>query len=156
MKHLNKIWYLVFFITAFVVIGCADKNEDPIVTPVENQKAINSCEGCHTSYVTLKAVYTPDPPSTGGGGCGGETPHIEPYDRVYLGGDGYTEFKNGFHGKIECTFCHNGTDGTSDKTVAHSGSFLNKPSHDAAEKCAGCHADVFERTHNSTKILISF
>ena len=60
------------------------------------QLAKNSCEGCHTDYDLLKQVHTPDPPSTGGGGCGGEAPHYEPYDRVVLRGDGYQDFKNRF------------------------------------------------------------
>jgi thiosulfate/3-mercaptopyruvate sulfurtransferase len=135
---------------ALVVLGCKDRSEEPIST--DNQvitKSVASCEGCHTNYDNLKKVYTPDPPSEGGGGCGGETPHIEPYDRVYLSGIGYQEFKNDVHGKIPCTTCHNGVDGTDNKTVAHSGNFIKHPSTNSEQKCGSCHTDITLRTKNS-------
>ena len=100
-------------------IGCSEDKDDDQPTDTTN-KEVASCEGCHTNYAHLKAVYTPDPPSTGGGGCGGETPHVEPYDRVFMGGSGHAHFKSDIHGKIPCTACHNGVDKTADKTVAHS------------------------------------
>jgi hypothetical protein len=80
---------------------------------------------------TFKNRVHPDPPVSGGGGCGGEAPHIEPYDRVFMGGSGYQDFKNDPHGKIPCTACHNGVDNTADKNVAHSGDFIKKPTNDA-------------------------
>lgn len=51
-----------------------------------------SCEGCHTDYERLIEVHTPDtaPPA---GGCGGEAPHYEPYDRVFMGGYEYVTSK---------------------------------------------------------------
>lgn len=145
----NLFSFVVTILTFLLIIACSEeKNVNETVEP-ESERSVASCEGCHTNYEHLRAVYTPDPPSTGGGGCGGDAPHIEPYDRVYLGGDGYTEFKNGMHGKISCISCHNGTDNTSDKEVAHSGDFISKPSMHAETKCANCHADVFSRTKNS-------
>jgi hypothetical protein len=77
--------------------GCSEEKKDEPVGP-ESTAKVSTCEGCHTNYTHLKAVHTPDPPSTGGGGCGGETPHIEPYDRVFLGGQGFTHFKTTMHG----------------------------------------------------------
>ena len=129
-------------------IGCSEDKDDDQPTDTTN-KEVASCEGCHTNYAHLKAVYTPDPPSTGGGGCGGETPHVEPYDRVFMGGSGYADFKSDIHGKIPCTACHNGVDKTADKTVAHSGDFMKKPTADAIAKCGSCHPDIASKSENN-------
>lgn len=149
MKSILRIASLIIIIT--VIFTACDKKTDDGTLSQEEEIAMqaNSCEGCHTNYEVLKAVYTPDPPSTGGAGCGGDVPHYEPYDRVYLGGAGYENFTSSIHGQIACTTCHNGTDNTSDKTVAHSGDFIKKPSHSAEEKCATCHPAIYEKSHNS-------
>jgi thiosulfate/3-mercaptopyruvate sulfurtransferase len=139
---------LIFVIPLFVFFtGCSEDKDDNTPTDTTN-KEVASCEGCHTNYTHLKAVYTPDPPSSGGG-CGGETPHIEPYDRVYMGGSGYTNFKSDIHGKIPCTACHNGVDKTADKTVAHSGDFMKKPTTDAIAKCGSCHPNIASKSENN-------
>ncbi|HRY99238.1 MAG TPA: hypothetical protein P5550_09320 [Bacteroidales bacterium] len=115
--------------------------------------SVASCEGCHINYAHLQEVYTPD---TGApvGGCGGEAPHYEPYDRVYLGGEGYEAFKKSGHYKVGCTGCHNGKDGTEDKLLAHSGDFISHPSMFHQEKCASCHQgisdDFMTSIHNGT------
>lgn len=147
----RKIFTLFFSATLLIVFlaGCQKDEPQAPENLITANKSVKSCEGCHTNYEVLKAVYTPDPESTGGGGCGGDAPHYEPYDRVYLGGDGYTAFKKTMHGKLECTACHNGVNTTDDKTVAHSGDFLRHPSLDARHKCANCHADMVARTTNS-------
>lgn len=102
---------------------------------------VASCEGCHINYAHLQEVYSPD---TGApvGGCGGEAPHYEPYDRVYLGGEGYEAFKASGHYKVGCVGCHNGKDGTDDKNLAHSGDFIKHPSLFHQEKCASCHQGI--------------
>ena len=100
----------------------------------------NSCEGCHTDYAQLKLVYTPDT-AAAVGGCGGEAPHYEPYDRVYMSGTGYTQYKESSH-DVACTVCHNGVDNTADKSIAHSGDFLKHPSDDYPTKCGSCHSDI--------------
>lgn len=146
----KKIAILLSFISLIYFYGCKDRNEEPISN--EDQvisKSVASCEGCHTNYQQLKKVYTPDPEGAGGAGCGGEIPHIEPYDRVYLGGNGYNEFKKDVHGKIPCTTCHNGIDGTDNKAQAHSGNFIMKPSAFAEQKCGSCHTEVVMRAKNS-------
>lgn len=144
------ILLLLGFIAVSALVGCADKNiEEPNEPSPKIEKSIASCEGCHTNYTTLKSNFTPDPVESGGAGCGGESPHFEPYDRVYLGGDGFTEFKNDVHGKMPCVSCHNGVDGTSDKAKAHSGNFLKKPSSISSSKCASCHPDIYLKTKNS-------
>ena len=108
----------MFLMASIVLVtGCKKDTDDPD----EGDGA--SCEGCHTNYAHLQKVYSPDTVITGGG-CGGEAPHYEPYDRVYMGGTGYEEYKKSGHYQIGCTGCHNGTDNTDDKTVAHSGDFL--------------------------------
>jgi hypothetical protein len=113
----------------------------------------NSCEGCHTDYERLIAVHSPDtsPPV---GGCGGAAPFYEPYDRVFLGGTGYDEFKSSGHYGIGCTGCHNGNGDTGDKAEAHSGDWTNSPSLIHQEKCATCHESVSDgfltSLHNGT------
>lgn len=150
MKKLLSLTYLII-ITAFLSFaGCEeDKGIDPDTTQVTTSK-VNSCEGCHTNYDHLKAVADEEePPGDEGHGCGGPPPYYPPYDRVYMGGEGYATFKAGIHGQLDCVTCHNGVDDTDDKNLAHSGNFINKPSHNATEKCAGCHADIVKRTENS-------
>lgn len=115
--------------------------------------SVASCEGCHTNYAHLQEVYSPDTAITGGG-CGGEAPHYEPYDRVFMGGDGYAAFKASGHYEIGCVGCHNGTDNTDDKALAHSGNFISHPSVFADEKCGSCHQEIVNNfktsIHNGT------
>lgn len=110
-------------------------------TQVQNKDlktlSYGTCEGCHTDYEHLKLVYTPDTAAPAGG-CGGTAPHYEPYDRVYMSGAGYDDFKSSPH-DLACTKCHNGVDMTTDKELAHSGDFLSHPSMAYEEKCGTCH-----------------
>lgn len=141
-----KLNILFIILVAFLAISCGKDDDDNTNNPPST--AVNSCEGCHTNYEHLKKVYTPDsiPPA---GGCSGEAIVIEPYDRVYMGGKGYQEFKESEHYEQGCVGCHNGVDGTDDKKTAHSGNFLPRPSHKAEEKCKSCHADEVNRHKNS-------
>jgi len=125
------------FLFALLVSSCSEKNND-VTDPEQIDEDIASCEGCHTSYTTLKAVYSPDTTS-GGGGCGGDAPHIEPYDRVYLKPTGFAKFTSTTHYRLGCTACHGGVDKVSDKHVAHSGDFIARPSKQPLEKCGSCH-----------------
>jgi len=134
---------------AFVFHACT---KEPCPTEPEAQ-SVASCEGCHINYAHLQAVYTPDtgaPP----GGCGGTAPHYEPYDRVYMGGEGYEAYKQSGHYALGCTACHNGVDNTADKNEAHSGDFLRHPSVMAEQKCATCHSAIVNNfktsLHNGT------
>lgn len=149
---MEKFYLLTLIIASTILsVSCQKKLEDnPITSETPTENSIASCEGCHTNYVALKSNYTPDPPFGGDShGCGGEAPHYEPYDRVFLGGEGFATFKKDVHGKLPCVSCHNGVDGTSDKTKAHSGDFLEKPSAKSDAKCASCHPDIYNRTKNS-------
>ena len=149
---MEKFYLLTLIIASTILsVSCQKKLEDnPITSETPTENSIASCEGCHTNYVALKSNYTPDPPFEGDShGCGGEAPHYEPYDRVFLGGEGFATFKKDVHGKLPCVSCHNGVDGTSDKTKAHSGDFLEKPSAKSDAKCASCHPDIYNRTKNS-------
>ena len=149
---MKRITYTLIFtvsIVLFIFAGCTEEINDKPPTDPENIAKVNSCEGCHTNYEHLKANYTPDPPAGPGHGCGGDPPHYEPYDRVFLGGTGYTQFQNTMHGKLGCVTCHNGVEGTSDRMEAHSGDFINKPSHESEEKCGSCHPNIVNRTTNS-------
>ena len=103
-----------------------------------------SCEGCHTNYALLQEVYTPDTAAPAGG-CGGEAPHYEPYDRVYMGGDGYAAYQQSGHYWLGCTGCHNGVDRTKDKNEAHSGDFISHPSMFYDEKCGSCHSEITDK-----------
>lgn len=142
-----KIKLLLLPIVFFLITGCKEEKNLTPTTP-NNEKEISSCVGCHTNYTVLKAIADPDT-SAPAGGCGGDAPHIEPYDRVFMGGDGFNQFINSVHGKIGCTYCHNGIDSTSDKKIAHSNSFISKPSKYATEKCANCHPTIVNRAKNS-------
>lgn len=150
MHHLyhRRFTYAIILLLMILLIGC-EKEEVKIPTePAQGVMAKNSCEGCHTDYNYLKAIHSPDT-TQAAGGCGGDAIVIEPYDRVYMGGQGYTDFKKTYHGKMKCTSCHNGVDNTQDKKVAHSGNFIKHPSKVAAEKCASCHPSIVARTKNS-------
>ncbi|NQU88655.1 MAG: hypothetical protein HQ541_23175 [Mariniphaga sp.] len=140
--------YLTFVLLMVFFGSCnQDKTEDQLG---EN---VASCEGCHTDYAYLQEVYSADTVAPAGG-CGGEAPHYEPYDRVYMGGDGFEAYKESGHYEIGCVGCHNGTDLTVDKMVAHSGDFISHPSEQYQEKCGSCHASIVENfqtsLHNGT------
>lgn len=144
MKGKIKAINCLFFIAILVVLNysCTEKT----ITFEKEGAANKSCEGCHTNYELLQEVYTPDTLAPAGG-CGGDAPHYEPYDRVYMGGAGYEEFKKSGHYAMGCVACHNGTDNTSDKSVAHSGDFISHPSMYYEEKCGICHSEI---TNNFT------
>ena len=144
MNQGNKNLKVLILIVILAVVTSNFKKKD--TGPDPNQVA--SCEGCHTNYAHLQSVYTPDTTKPSGG-CGGEAPHYEPYDRVYLGGTGFTDFKNSSHYTIGCVGCHNGTDGTDNKNLAHSGNFIAHPSAYYTEKCGSCHEEIVNRFPNS-------
>lgn len=133
----------MLFLGMAIITGCTKKDtEDPVTNSVA------SCEGCHTNYAHLQKVYSPDtaaPP----GGCGGEAPHYEPYDRVYMGGDGYKAFKESGHYKTGCVGCHKGIGNTDDKTLAHSGDFISHPSLFSEETCGTCHKAIVDNFKTS-------
>ncbi len=148
--HKNKISYLVLLplVLIFLVSSCK-KEEDNNDNENPSEKSVASCEGCHINYAHLQEVYTPDTTEPAGG-CGGEAPHYEPYDRVYMGGDGYEAYKASGHYDIGCVGCHKGTDHTDDKDLAHSGDFVAHPSDNYQESCGACHDDI---TQNFTTSL---
>lgn len=135
-------------LVAPMIVGC-----NGLLNSNSRGDSVASCEGCHTNYAHLQKVFSPDTTAPAGG-CGGEAPHYEPFDRVYMGGDGFNSFKNSAHYEMGCTGCHNGKDNTDDKKLAHSGSFISHPSMFADQKCGSCHqtiVDNFETSiHNGT------
>lgn len=131
-------------IIIYTVVACTSKKEDP---PLQ-ENGFASCEGCHTSYAHLQEVYTPDTAATASG-CGGEAPHYEPFDRVYMGGAGFEAFKKTPHYQVGCVGCHNGTDLTNDKTIAHSGGFIAHPSVFYESKCGSCHSSITQNFKTS-------
>lgn len=142
---------ITFSLLVLGLLSCSKDVEEE--NPDPSNPNFASCESCHTNYVHLQAVYTPDTGAPAGG-CGGEAPHYEPYDRVYMGGDGFKEYKKTSHYSIGCVGCHNGVDGTSDKNLAHSGNFLRHPSVDYVNKCGTCHQAITNNfktsIHNGT------
>jgi len=144
----QKIYFSGFisllFLFGIFFASCSDDKSEPD----PELKSVASCEGCHTDYAHLQAVYTPDTGAPAGG-CGGEAPHYEPYDRVYMGGDGFTAYKQSGHYPVGCVGCHNGTDNTDDKEVAHSGDFIRHPSVFANDKCASCHQSIVDNYSTS-------
>ena len=129
------LFSLFYIVNNFLFYGCADKINYP---DDEISASVNSCEGCHTNYDHLKEVFSPDT-IVESAGCGGDAPHYEPYDRVYMGGENYEEFASSTHGKLACTSCHNGVDNSANKNEAHSGDFIKHPS-DYPEKYCSCHS----------------
>jgi len=131
---------LVLLFVIFVIAGISCTNYQ-VPGKGTGEVTDNSCEGCHTDYERLIAVHSPDtaPPV---GGCGGEAPHYEPYDRVYMGGEGYEAYKASGHYSVGCTGCHNGVGDTGDKNEAHSGEFIKHPSMYYEDKCGDCHEDI--------------
>ncbi len=101
----------------------------------------NSCEECHTDYERLILVHTPDT-AAAVSGCGGDAPHYEPYDRVFLGGEGYDAFKESGHYGLGCVGCHNGDPKAGQKEEAHSGDWTKHPSMFYEDKCGTCHKDI--------------
>jgi thiosulfate/3-mercaptopyruvate sulfurtransferase len=142
---IKALTIIIFLAVAQIINGC---KEDENSEPDPNTNSVASCEGCHTNYAHLQEVYSPDTAAPAGG-CGGEAPHYEPYDRVYMGGDGYTAYKQSGHYEIGCVGCHNGTGNTADKTVAHSGNFISHPSMYAEEKCGSCHQAIINNFSTS-------
>ena len=150
MKRFHYLGLLGLIVSLLLVwhIGCVDTKQVLEPPAPASSVEIASCVACHTNYRTLQALADPDtdPPVEG---CGGGAPHIEVYDRVYLGGPGYEAFKNSEHGRLSCTACHGGVDGTGDKKLAHSGDFVKRPSSNAEITCAGCHEDIVSSAHGS-------
>jgi thiosulfate/3-mercaptopyruvate sulfurtransferase len=145
--NMTTILLLLAPLMVFIFSSCSKDNneeEDPN-TPSAN---VASCEGCHTNYAHLQEVYSPDTAAPAGG-CGGEAPHYEPYDRVYMGGEGYETYKQSGHYDIGCVGCHGGTDNTDDKTLAHSGDFTRHPSMIYEEKCGSCHQSIVDNFKTS-------
>lgn len=143
-----KTKYSLLLIVLAALVGLMTACSDDKKNPVDNKESVASCEGCHTNYEHLKAVHTPDT-EIPAGGCGGEAIYIEPFDRVYINktSAGYQAFKDSEHGEMTCVECHNGTDNTADKAVAHSGTFIKHPSKSAEEKCASCHQTEVANQH---------
>ena len=145
----NVFSYLLIGSIVLLAIGCTHDNTklDPEPSPVA------SCEGCHTNYTHLQEVFSPDTLAPAGG-CGGEAPHYEPFDRVFMGGTGFESYKGSGHYTIGCTGCHNGTDNTADKLEAHSGDFVSHPSDQYEANCGSCHASIVDgyatSLHNGT------
>lgn len=139
MRKVIRIFGLLYVVVlvSFLAVNCSQ--DDP--GPESETKDVASCEGCHTDYAYLQEVYSPDTTAPAGG-CGGEAPHYEPYDRVFMGGSGYEDYKESSHYEIGCTGCHNGVDNTADKNEAHSGDFLSHPSVLYENKCGTCHSSI--------------
>ena len=140
---------LIFGMLVIAGIGCTNYQ----IPGKEVIPQANTCEECHTDYARLMEVYTPDTVASFGG-CEGEPPHYEPYDRVFLSGEGFDAFKASPHYGVGCTGCHNGDKSADTKEGAHSGEWTATPSMAYQEKCATCHetiTDAFVTSlHNGT------
>lgn len=140
----------IFLSVLIVCASCSNNNSDDEPTKGDE---IASCEGCHTDYEYLQEIYSPDTVEATGG-CGGDAPHYEPYDRVFMGGDDFDTYKLSGHYNIGCVGCHNGTDNTANKAEAHSGDFLRHPSVEYENKCGSCHSSIVNNfktsLHNGT------
>ncbi|MFC2087543.1 hypothetical protein ACFLSA_05245 [Bacteroidota bacterium] len=146
--HISKSVLLIGALNLLFILSCSENGDN-------KEGSVASCEGCHTNYAYLQEVYSPDTAAPVGG-CGGEAPHYEPYERVFMGDEGFDSYKKSGHYEIGCTGCHNGTDNTSDKVLAHSGDFIAHPSEYSEQTCASssCHQDIVDNhvtsLHNGT------
>lgn len=140
-KKLYFMFGFLIFVT-FFLINCSQYSFDP------DARVLNSCESCHTDYPLLQEVFSPDTAAPAGG-CGGEAPHYEPYDRVFMGGEGYEAYISSGHYRIGCAGCHNGDDKAKDKDLAHSGEFISHPSMYYEEKCGTCHSTIVDNFKTS-------
>ncbi len=131
----RKFRWVLFLCAASLLIASCTNYKIPEVVDV------SSCEGCHTNLAHLKEVFTADTAAVVGG-CGGEAPHYEPWERVNMTGDGYAAFKASSHGALSCTSCHGGINGTDQKDIAHSEDFVRHPSDNWETKCLPCHSEV--------------
>lgn len=145
-RHFHS--YRIIAIFSFLTLFYASCTKDNTEEEQPEAKSYASCEGCHTNYAHLQEVYTPDTAAPAGG-CGGDAPHYEPYDRVYMGGEGFDAYKQSGHYELGCVSCHNGTDNTEDKVLAHSGDFISHPSVFSDEKCSECHQTIVDNFSTS-------
>lgn len=150
MNLVTRIFKCGIFVFLFLFAIACSKSDN---TDNKTEENVASCEGCHTNYEHLQLVYSPDTVEAAGG-CGGDAPHYEPYDRVYMGGEGFELYKTSGHYALGCVGCHNGTDDTDDKSLAHSGDFLRHPSTEYESKCGTCHSSITNNfktsIHNGT------
>ncbi len=141
-KKLNSGCLLVALFAVTISFSCTQHK-------IPDYSDVASCVGCHTDEGHLKAVQT-DEEVVPVGGCGGEAPTPEPFERVYLGGEGYKTFRSDYnHGSLECTFCHGGINGTHEKELAHSGNFIKHPSTMYEQKCGTCHTEIAKNFNTS-------
>jgi hypothetical protein len=148
MKHSKIGTGLILMMIVLIISGISCTNYQ-IPGRDSGGSTDNACEDCHTDYDRLIEVHTPEtgPPVSG---YGRVAPYIESYDRVYMGGEGYEDFKSSGHYPVGCTGCHNGVGNTDDKDEAHSGDFIKHPSELYEDKCSACHEDI---TQNFTTSL---
>ncbi|MBW7887894.1 MAG: hypothetical protein H3C35_05990 [Bacteroidetes bacterium] len=119
--------------------GCHE-NIEPSKPSSDGAVVSSNCIDCHTNYALLKQIASPDT-STSTGGCGGDAPHIETYDKVYLGGEGFELYKKSMHGTVGCVWCHGGDASAIEKKSAHAKNFIAHPSLQAEKKCIVCHSE---------------
>ncbi len=129
---------LIFVVLAISGIACTNYT---IPEKGSHKVSANSCEGCHTDYARLLEVFSPDT-AAAVGGCGGDAPQYEPFDRVFMGGEGFDAYKKSGHYAVGCTSCHNGNGNTGEKDLAHSGDFIRHPSMFYEDKCGACHEEI--------------
>ena len=142
--YTKSVLILIHIVGIFAVYNCTHHT----LNPDSEGESVASCEGCHTNYSHLQEVYTPDT-TAAVGGCGGEAPHYEPYDKVIMDPEDLDAYKESSHYSIGCTGCHNGTDNTADKELAHSGDFISHPSLFYEDKCGSCHSEIVENFKTS-------
>jgi thiosulfate/3-mercaptopyruvate sulfurtransferase len=137
--RLSKLFLGSTCAAAFLAAACSTDSTQLSATDPNPELA--SCTGCHSDYEALKTLHSPDTVMPAEG-CSGPPPYVAPYDRVYLEPAGFAQFQAGAHGQMECTRCHGGVDGTSDKASAHSVDFARRPSFENLQVCSECHSDV--------------
>lgn len=145
--HLTfRAFTIVLVAFLFILIGCKSDSDTPS-DPPPNTVTNRTCIECHSDAALLKTIAAPDTSHpTSEGGCGGELPPLEPWQKVYIGGPNGQTFLQSVHGKIKCVDCHRGTEPASDKVSAHAGNFVASPSiTNAVTACGSCHKDIADK-----------
>jgi len=145
-KYPQSFLFLIVIMAGF--LGC-NKSEEPMTADLDVQNAEKGCYECHSDVEFLKKVAAPDTAHVvSEGGCGGELPAMEAWEKVYVGGSGGAKFLSTVHGKIACTGCHGGVEKAT-KAKAHTGDFTAMPSLEAVERCATCHDRIVAKYQKS-------